>query len=1784
MVGLLAFASGGEPVLAQNSYIETEPNDTPQTAQDVTGPAVLMGAMVDGDQDAYLWSVSDEDAGHRWTLELQGIPGALTILEVVRLGYDDAGVLSAAATLLKLGSRDGQRPATADGLVFEPGEYLLGVARSGGSAPYRPGTATLSFGESGSGTAEEVTASEPGAYRVFLNAGARLPPSNNKPHADRQSARPVHFSQETTAFIEGSESVWYRLNVAEDQSASRWNIGIRIPIGRIASAALTDAEGTELAVARSAPDGLLTFVDTSLPVGRYFIEVAPVLQSGEAPGFVQLLEVVEVGQRVAGSEAEPNDRWSLANRAAGDACCTGRIGEPGDVDMFAFTIDEARADTLQRLVLETTAAHTMRLCLLDEKGIQIQCRQGAGGAELANLALMPGEYGVSALGIGATVDNDYALRFETAGMPQAGHETEPNDKQDYAVGTPENNRIRGNFDHDNDVDYYKFRLTDQAQLWRVQAIGDNIDSVVYHDAVGGQANRLNAAPGQRRVTLENLFLLPGTHYFSVTGRGAGDYTLLARALGPPDPNAEREPNDDATRMLPLKIGQTRTGLLSDPADRDRYRFSLAGWDHVVLTATPAVDGKLAAALEFAGTGFGEALQADGPIVLEGRLPPGDYQLTLRAREPSDAEYSLSLERRDDPSCAGDCEPNNNIVFASALEPDKPVTGQAGMWGDRDWFALPVFDSPQPVSIHFESDAGPALWTYDEEQKEIPFQFEQSTAMYTGTLPGGARTYAAVGRGQAISYTITLETGDQTPAAFPLPPLPVDLRLDTEEAQVSPYEPFGQTVGGSARLRNTGAEPLELELELSASDARWGLQTEADRVTLPSGGEQTLALEFLAPPDVEANTPVRVVVRAKAGDGRIVVSFVDIHAAPDALPAAPVHAWDIPPALRGGLNVARLDFGATATANPNPGNTLDKQLTALFDGRSVLGNGIAFRHRDTPQVVTVDLAGGDPIPVAGFALNPLYAQWRYQTPRDVEFQLSQDGETFTSVQRAELTTSGNDQFFVLDTPVPARFARLIMDNNWQGESGGPLTLGEWKVIAEPGVAPFDGGGLNIAAVAFGGHVIWSNRQVGRGGGWNINMLTDTQEAPVANVPPNEPLVWVLGFHHNRAAQIERIDFGAAPGTNDDMSELVLSASLESPLGPWRPVAEWSRADDGDALVLETPVWARFLRFAVPPMEDRRTLDLPDTLAVYEAPTSGIHRSVLSEWGYNSRSGYYESTLPIPPSSRLTRRGNESRDTADELPANQVETGRVQLKRQSQWYRPQLPTGHNTLTFTVTGDPTVRAELDLTAMNGESIVLRKLEKQSTPRRDVYEAVLETDRGTLLEVREPPRNVIFLWDTSPSMGVYLPRVYNSLQAYAEDLVPGYDMANLLPFGAARPLLQDWYGEPYLMQLILNDHQRDGGSSAAELTQNQAARALATRRGTRAIVMITDAHTSAYDDMWPALDKARPRIFTLHVGTQDVSQDLMQDWSSVNGGHYAYITDEGQMDVAFERAAAMLRGPVDYALTMTTEYREAPGPGYLRVVSGPDGISSAGSAVELILDASGSMLQRMDGRRRIEIAKEVLTQAIREQIPPGTPTALRVFGHRTPNACETDLEIPLEPLDPDAAVSTLASIQAKNLARTPIGDSLKAVPRDLGGSDRSALVLLVTDGEETCEGDPAAEIEKLKSSGFDVSLNIVGFAIDNPQLADQFAAWAQAGGGRYFAANDADGLTDAVTQALATTYTVYDQAGESIAQGTVDGEAVTITRGIYRVVVDSTPGHVFETVDVPGDSEVELEIGSRQ
>lgn len=288
---------------------------------------------------------------------------------------------------------------------------------------------------------------------------------------------------------------------------------------------------------------------------------------------------------------------------------------------------------------------------------------------------------------------------------------------------------------------------------------------------------------------------------------------------------------------------------------------------------------------------------------------------------------------------------------------------------------------------------------------------------------------------------------------------------------------------------------------------------------------------------------------------------------------------------------------------------------------------------------------------------------------------------------------------------------------------------------------------------------------------------------------------------------------------------------------------------------------------------------------------------------------------------------------------------------------------------------------------------------------------------------------------------------------------------------------------------------------------------------------------------------------------------------GEYAMTASGNPLQIAAPLAAGDYE--IRYALAQSNAtlarapLKVTPGaqqPGFVQVTAA-SGPGAGDRAVLVIVDASGSMLQRIGGQRRIDVARQTLTRLGTTTIPRGTPFALRVFG-REVDSCQSDLVMPLAPLDPAALTKVVGALEAKNNARTAIGASLAKAAEDLRAATGPRVVILLTDGEETCGGDPGGAIEQLQKAGLRPVVNIVGFAIDDAKLAASFRQWARLGNGAYFDARDAKALDEALTAAAQPRFELVDAKGVVVARGRVGGEPVQAMPGDYQLQVRGAAG----------------------
>ncbi|MCP5065587.1 MAG: VWA domain-containing protein [bacterium] len=179
-----------------------------------------------------------------------------------------------------------------------------------------------------------------------------------------------------------------------------------------------------------------------------------------------------------------------------------------------------------------------------------------------------------------------------------------------------------------------------------------------------------------------------------------------------------------------------------------------------------------------------------------------------------------------------------------------------------------------------------------------------------------------------------------------------------------------------------------------------------------------------------------------------------------------------------------------------------------------------------------------------------------------------------------------------------------------------------------------------------------------------------------------------------------------------------------------------------------------------------------------------------------------------------------------------------------------------------------------------------------------------------------------------------------------------------------------------------------------------------------------------------------------------------------------------------------------------------------------SAGKVI-LVLDASGSMWGQIDGRTKIEIARDAVAALVGDW-KPDIHLGLMVYGHRRKGDCQ-DIEtvLPVGPIDLAAFTARVNDIHPKG--KTPLSAAVRMAAEQLEYVEERASVILLSDGLETCEMDPCKLASELKSKGVDFKVHVIGFDIAQEEQA-QLECLAKNTGGIFLRADNATGLHDAL------------------------------------------------------------------
>ena len=1574
-----------------------------------------------------------------------------------------------------------------------------------------------------------------------------------------------------------AEDVTYRWRINDQDTQWRLELS-RVGDDPRTDLSLIDAQGLEM-VRSTGPERAALF-DLALEPGEYEVRVRR--SGGDATAFA-----LTSSQETEAFVPEPNDVPERAVPIESGTEVLGRLAKiHRDLDYFSLTVPVGD-DGLRDITLESTSEMDREICLW-ASGMRVQCRRAVGSVALPDLQLDPDDYLIS---VDGSMDESGSYRLAVSEVePRAANaEAEPNDDIASASAFDATLGVIGSSQGD-DPDYHVVTIEGEPQLWQVRASGPEFEELSLVRGAGAVVAQSRPRGDDSDAVLNDLILGPGEHLFYVRSYG-GDYQIDMQPLGPRDPDAEREPNNDDIRAEAYSIGELRTGRLATHEDIDHFRFTLAAPEHLRLTLDQPDDADLDITLFSGGreTLRHRAVEPGASIDLDLMLLPGDYLIRLRPAQPSEGAYGLHTERLDPTALLVDQEPNADVGTARPAPASLVVTGDRAAGDlDHDWYELPQLTVPSTVTIH-HSDARPSLWFYAgvDAAEKLAVERPEDGLFTVADVPADTPLYLRL---QADGpYEVQLEAEGWMPTPDPTES-PIEIALEFDHDTVAAYWPEGQRIAGSLGIANNGPDDLDLALDATTNHFAWTVTPDTESVTVSAGESVEIPLEVLVRPDAWAEAPVQITVVASAPDAGRRSTSVELQASRDATAVGSHLAWPVPDALLGGLNVASLALGGEAQGSVHP----DREVF-LFDDVTPGGGGFVKGGQPLPVELVVDLAGDDPVPVRGTILNPLAAYGRIRAvPLHFELLLSTDGESWAPVLDDELSPLSIDQAFVLDKAVPATHAMLRVHSVYEPK-GQNIALGEWKVIAEPGEVP-DHMPSNIAAPITGGHVA---RHAPYSGGYDAwtRMLDEETRRNYTSFDPavEDELEIVVAFQEGRAAQITELRWQDPDGSDESsrVDGVGVEVGLDGPLGPWQSLGRWEfdRAPDGTVAPYDvsTPEWARFVRLSAPLPAEGRRIEYPAQIEVIERATDDEYRSILGEWGYTSNRGPYEwSVARVTEEIQLDIDAGDTLETATPLEFDRLRTDQTEILEDDDWYRVVVPDDHNTLTVDVDGVPTVGVRLALHDANGDP---REMPFTSLPDGSVrYEAIAEPG-DYFLGVEQPPFNIVFTFDTSGSMGPYLDFVLEGMREFASDVEPGREAVQIIPVGEG-PLLETWSDQPVHLENAVNNFVVDGAARASNVEEGLlgAAQLLAQRDGLRAILAIADAETGSLDlanDVWRAFDEVQPIVYTVHVGADgspEETRNLMRAWADSNGGVYSYPTTHAEMERSFERMSTRLRRPSTYLLTATTSSvnRE---PARLAVTA-PEGQPvelAADTGLALILDTSGSMNKRLDGKRRIDIAKAAMKQLVKTGLADGAPVSLRVFGGEGKKAgCQTRQLVPLGPLDKPDTLKLINKLKIPKNTGTPIAAALRWVKRDLENVEGERIVVLITDGKATCQADPEEALAELREAGIEVSLNIVGFALDDEGVKEQMRSWAEANRGSFYDATDASSLTEAVKVAVAAPVAIYavGEEAEPVASTTVGAPPVELPPGTYRVVVLSDRAHEFEDVLLGGGDTVSLKI----
>ncbi|MEH7180334.1 vWA domain-containing protein [Neobacillus vireti] len=266
--------------------------------------------------------------------------------------------------------------------------------------------------------------------------------------------------------------------------------------------------------------------------------------------------------------------------------------------------------------------------------------------------------------------------------------------------------------------------------------------------------------------------------------------------------------------------------------------------------------------------------------------------------------------------------------------------------------------------------------------------------------------------------------------------------------------------------------------------------------------------------------------------------------------------------------------------------------------------------------------------------------------------------------------------------------------------------------------------------------------------------------------------------------------------------------------------------------------------------------------------------------------------------------------------------------------------------------------------------------------------------------------------------------------------------------------------------------------------------------------------------------------------------------------INETDDLDTIKKGLVAMLASPhykeiIQNSNAYQPQFEEPYLPDPTRSEGGKE-ITAANKAI-ILLDASSSMLLQADGKLKMDIAKDAV-KSFAQTIGQSNEVSLVVYGHKGSESdkdkfesCSAIEEIyPMGNYSKQNFHAAVDSFESKGW--TPLAGAIQKAADMSSSYLEGTTIYIVSDGAETCDGDPIQASKDLVAKNSNNTVNIIGFDVDG-KTENQLKAVAEAGNGEYFKADSSEELKNTIqyewlpsTLDLAWAFTMAPDAWEML------------------------------------------------